>query len=192
VGYLSGFSCQTLDGGKFCVFSGSQLSLIIRVKLETRMNYKDDNDNLELEKEFLETARMLEETRKTAKGDNMNDTQMREADAELRTRILDLKEANTDLREEIARLKDEVKQLKDQKPKIRLTAKRNEAGDVFFADDFDWPVCYNCSTEKDRPVVLTIQTGAVFECTGCKAKYLYNPSSDPQFAKLKEEINIHS
>jgi hypothetical protein len=29
VGYLSGFSCQTLDGGKFCVFSGSQLSLII-------------------------------------------------------------------------------------------------------------------------------------------------------------------
>lgn len=116
------------------------------------LNYNDDSKDLGLEKEFSEAVRMLKE-KQAAKERKMTDTEMKE---------------------EITKLKDEVTRLKSEQPKIKLVEKSLENGNVFFTEGLKSPVCYNCSTEKNRPVVLTIESaGSYYKCTDCNARYLY-------------------
>jgi DNA-directed RNA polymerase subunit RPC12/RpoP len=150
------------------------------------MNYKnyDNNDNnRSLEEEFAKAVKMLEQAQKTAKDKELMDTELREINADLRLKALNLKEEIVSLKDENVALKEKIKKLEGGTQQFDLS----ERGNLFFATGLNTPVCYNCSMEKMRPVVLTVETGSVYKCNTCEARYLY----DPRSTEPKEEINIY-
>jgi hypothetical protein len=146
------------------------------------LNHNNDSEDLKLEKEFTEAVKMLEQAQKTAKDKQLMDIDLRESNADLRLRTLDLKEEIISLRDENVVLKEEIKKLKGETRQIDLSERDN----LFFADGIKTPVCYNCSMEKGRPVVLGKVTGIQYKCSVCKESFLYQPES----TELVEKINM--
>ena len=56
---LSAFEGQSFTGTKFYVFLNRELSLIVQEKVETRMNYRNDNGQKSLEVEFAYAVEMV-------------------------------------------------------------------------------------------------------------------------------------
>ena len=129
-------------------------------------NYDKDDNNKNLEKEFAEAVRMLEQAQKAAKDRQLMDTELREINTDLKLKILDLKDEVISLREENEKLRGETRQID-----------LSEKGNLFFATGLNTPVCYNCSIEKNRPVILTIENGVLYRCNTCDGKFLYRRES---------------
>lgn len=101
--------------------------------------------------------------------------ELQENVAELRGKLLDVKESLLEVREENIALREEVKRLKNEDLKLEIEQKE----DLFYASGIEQPVCYNCSMEKSRPIVLSRTGSNLYKCSICNAQtmQLLDPKS---------------